>query len=193
MYTRRGRLAAFSDLCSHDPGQVLCRFGYLMGSEDLPCHKGARKLSLDADLLVLQGTVSLSYVSCSHFLALGAGWEQSRGCQGLTCLSLSPATFTCQSSLSVCADDVPLPIETRVSWSACTGLPPLLPSPLPAWPLGCHHCTQATGHAVLSWLSVAPLPVGPTQDYIKGNGIVGSLNPYLVWRVTFFSSETGVY
>lgn len=28
--------------------------------------------------LGLQGTVSLSYVSCSHFLTLGAGWEQSQ-------------------------------------------------------------------------------------------------------------------
>lgn len=97
---------------------------------------------------------------------------------GRTSVSPPLATFTCPPFLCVCACNGPLwplLIETSV-------LVHMRRSVLSTYRLALRlsppHLTQTLGCVVLSWLPMAPLAVGPTQDYIEGNGIVGSPNLY---------------
>lgn len=78
------------------------------------------------------------------------------------------------------SSDVRLCLESPVCTSMRTGAPSFLCSAPPAWPLVCG-LTEAPGCAVFSWLPVAPLRAGHTQDDVEGNGIVHRVPKFCPW------------
>lgn len=109
------------------------------------------------------------------FPDLGGGvWEHAQSCPGHPSLSPSarhPSKGVCRPGTCARSNRSMLVHKHQPSLTASL--------PASPWPPGCG-LPKVPGCAVFSWLPVTLPPVGPTQDFIEGNGTVGPSNPSAV-------------